>query len=159
MILSSCVPVSFPGGPFVPCARTPIRPRQCFSARGRLFHRFTIRSTVFLYPLQNQARSRRVVFLKKFFQQFLYCSCRRSYRIYAFKTFSFTFSPGYDLITVEFARQPPKKTILMSIHILNPVIPLFRLFPLAMEVLYHKSNKSPDLPSSYKPIRLFCKGM
>jgi|UniRef100_A0A2S2QST6 hypothetical protein len=66
-------------------------------------------------------------------------------------------SPGFDLITAEIARQLPKKAIILLTFIINSIL-RFPYFPLQWKVsiilLFSKSDKPTEYPSSYRPISL-----
>lgn len=66
-------------------------------------------------------------------------------------------SPGFDLITAEVARCLPKKVIVLITYIFNAILRL-SYFPILWKfskiILFPKSDKPLDTPSSYRPISL-----
>lgn len=66
-------------------------------------------------------------------------------------------SPGFDLITAEVARCLPKKAIVLITYLFNAILRL-SYFPILWKfskiILFPKSDKPLDTPSSYRPISL-----
>jgi len=65
--------------------------------------------------------------------------------------------PGIDLIMAEAARCLPKKDILLLTYIYNAIVRLSYftiLWKFSQIIIFAKSNKPPDIPTSYRPINL-----
>jgi len=66
-------------------------------------------------------------------------------------------SPGFYLITANVANCLPNKAFLLLTYIYNAILRLSyfpTLWKFSQKIMFAKPNKSPDLPTSYRPISL-----
>jgi len=66
-------------------------------------------------------------------------------------------SPGFDLITANVANCLPNKAFILLTYIYNAILRLSyfpTLWKFSQIIMFAKPDKSPDLPTSYRPISL-----